>query len=142
MGKTATINDDGSYTITMEAYTTGSVTSVESAVPLDIVLVLDQSGSMAYDFNGNSTSTNTARRQYAMKQAVENFIGSVAEQYNAETADHRMAIVTFGSDASTLRGWTYVDQNGAQALKGVVSDLMIPLPALHALIMVWVQLKP
>ena len=123
VGKTATTNDDGSYTITMEAYTTGSVTSVESAVPLDIVLVLDQSGSMAYDFNGNSTSTNTARRQYAMKQAVENFIGSVAEQYNAETADHRMAIVTFGSDASTLRGWTYVDQNGAQALKGVVSDL-------------------
>lgn len=123
VGKTATTNDDGSYTITMEAYTTGSVTSVESAVPLDIVLVLDQSGSMAYDFNGNSTSTNTARRQYAMKQAVENFINSVAEQYNAETADHRMSIVTFGSNASTLRGWTYVDQNGAQALKGVVSDL-------------------
>ena len=116
VGKTATTNDDGSYTITMEAYTTGSVTSVESAVPLDIVLVLDQSGSMADDF-GNTT------RQAAMKQAVENFIGSVAEQYNAETADHRMAIVTFGSDASTLRGWTYVDQNGAQTLKTRVEGL-------------------
>lgn len=123
VGKTATTNDDGSYTITMEAYTTGSVTSVESAVPLDIVLVLDQSGSMAYNFDGESTNNNSARRQYAMKQAVENFIGSVAEQYNAETADHRMAIVTFGSNASTLQGWTYVDQNGAQALKDAVNDL-------------------
>lgn len=116
VGKTATTNDDGSYTITMEAYTTGSVTSVESAVPLDIVLVLDQSGSMADGFGNIS-------RQAAMKYAVANFIDSVAEQYNAETADHRMAIVTFGSNASTLQGWTFVNQNSAQALKGVVSDL-------------------
>ncbi len=116
VGKTAATNDDGSYTITMEAYTTGSVTSVESAVPLDIVLVLDQSGSMADDF-GNTT------RQAAMKQAVVNFIDSVAEQYNAETADHRMAIVTFGDSASTKKGWTYVNQQGEQTLKGVVNDL-------------------
>ena len=116
VGKTATTNDDGSYTITMEAYTTGSVTSVESAVPLDIVLVLDQSGSMTDGFGNTS-------RQAAMKYAVANFIDSVAEQYNAETADHRMAIVTFGSDASTLQGWTFVNQDGADNLTGAVSGL-------------------
>lgn len=120
VGKTATTNDDGSYTITMEAYTTGSVTSVESAVPLDIVLVLDQSGSMADGFGNTS-------RQAAMKYAVANFIDSVAEQYNAETADHRMAIVTFESDAETkLQGWIDVDQNGAQTLKGAVNGLRNP----------------
>ena len=116
VGKTATTNDDGSYTITMEAYTTGSVTSVESAVPLDIVLVLDQSGSMTDGFGNTS-------RQAAMKYAVANFIDSVAEQYNAETADHRMAIVTFGSNASTLQGWTFVNQDGADNLTGAVSGL-------------------
>ena len=46
--KTATRNDDGTYTITLEAYATGSqVTStITKDIPTDIILVLDQSGSM------------------------------------------------------------------------------------------------
>lgn len=50
--KTATANDDdGTYTITLEAYATGSkvITEIQKDVPTDIVLVLDQSGSMADD---------------------------------------------------------------------------------------------
>lgn len=49
LSKTAVANGDGTYTITLEAYATGSsITSVVSKdVPTDIVLVLDQSGSMA-----------------------------------------------------------------------------------------------
>lgn len=47
MDKTATANDDGTYNITLEAYTTGSVSTTESTKPTDIVLVLDQSSSMA-----------------------------------------------------------------------------------------------
>ena len=61
LSKTATANADGSYTIRMEAFTTGKVTTTTSTTPVDVVLVLDQSGSMAYDFNGNSTSNNTSR---------------------------------------------------------------------------------
>ena len=49
MTKTATVNDDGSYTIKLETYTTGTVSTTESTKPTDIVLVLDQSGSMAND---------------------------------------------------------------------------------------------
>ncbi len=122
LSKTATTNADGTYTITMEAYTTGEVITSTKTVPVDIVLVLDQSGSMAYDFNGNSTSTNSARRQYAMKQAVNNFIDKVNEKYSAE-ADHRMAIVTFGSDADTLQGWTFVDEAGKTALQSQINKL-------------------
>lgn len=122
LDKTATANEDGSYQIRLEAYTTGNVTTTETTVPVDIVLVLDQSGSMAFDFNGNSTNTNTDRRQYAMKQAVNNFIASVAEKYSDE-ADHRMAIVTFGSNASTLQGWTYVDDMGKTSLQGEINNL-------------------
>lgn len=49
VSKTATRNDDGTYTITLEAYATGSqVTStITEDIPTDIILVLDQSGSMA-----------------------------------------------------------------------------------------------
>lgn len=48
ISKTATANDDGTYTIQLEAYATGSkvITEVTEDVPTDIVLVLDQSGSM------------------------------------------------------------------------------------------------
>ena len=122
LSKTATTNADGSYTIRMEAYTTGKVITSTKTVPVDIVLVLDQSGSMAYDFNGNSTNTNSARRQYAMKQAVNNFIDKVNEKYSAE-ADHRMAIVTFGDGASTLLGWTVVNEAGKTTLQGKISGL-------------------
>lgn len=122
LSKTVKANDDGTYTITMESYTTGTVISSTKIVPVDIVLVLDQSGSMAYDFNGNSTSNNRARRQYAMKEAVKTFIASVTEKYSAE-ADHRMAIVTFGSGASTLQDWTFVDAAGKDTLQRSINRL-------------------
>ena len=122
LSKTVKANDDGTYTITMESYTTGTVISSTKTVPVDIVLVLDQSGSMAWDFNGNSTNNNANRRQYAMKQAVNSFIASVNEKYSTE-ADHRMAIVTFGSNASTLQGWTFVNAEGKTTLQGKISTL-------------------
>lgn len=96
MSKTLQLNADGKTGIlTLEAYATGQSQVVQKDVPLDIVLVLDQSGSMAYDFNGDSTGTNTDRRQFAMKNAVKTFINSVADKYDPETSDHRMAVVTF-----------------------------------------------
>ncbi|MDD5906326.1 MAG: VWA domain-containing protein [Clostridiales bacterium] len=120
--KKAKDNKDGTYTITMEAYTTGKVTTSTTTAPVDIVLVLDQSGSMAFDFDGNEYASYENSRQYAMKQAVNNFIDKVNEKYSAE-ADHRMAIVTFGSNASTLQGWTVVNEAGKTTLQGKISGL-------------------
>lgn len=111
--KRADSNGDGTYTITMTAQATGTTTT--RAVPMDIVLVLDQSGSMKDSF-GNGT------RQSAMKEAVNSFIGEVAAKYSTE-ADHRMAIVTFGTNADPLVGWTAVDSDGATKLTGKISSL-------------------
>lgn len=68
VSKKATANQDGTYTITLEAYATGSqVTStITEDVPTDIILVLDQSGSMKDDigqvqytmYTGNNTQNN------------------------------------------------------------------------------------
>ncbi len=44
-------NTDNSVTIRLEAYTTGTVTTSEATVPTDIVLVLDESGSMKDPIN-------------------------------------------------------------------------------------------
>ena len=48
ISKTATANNDGSYTIMLEAFATGStvITEQKTDIPTDIVLVIDQSGSM------------------------------------------------------------------------------------------------
>lgn len=74
ISKTATANSDGSYTITLEAFATGSKTTTvqEKDIPTDIILVLDQSGSMAGDigqvqytaYTGNNTQNknNYGRR--------------------------------------------------------------------------------
>lgn len=121
--KTVTPNANGGYTVHLEAYTTGTVTTTTTTKPCDIVLVLDQSGSMADDFDGNKTNTNSDRRQYAMKEAVNVFIAAVGEKYDAAKSDHRIAIVTFGSNASQLLGWTFADEAGQTALMEMVDGL-------------------
>ena len=53
INKTATANTDGTYTIQLEAFATGDkvITETTKDVPTDIVLVLDQSGSMEEKMN-------------------------------------------------------------------------------------------
>ena len=120
--KTATQDADGNVKITLEAWATGQTVETTKQQPLDIVLVLDQSGSMAYDFSGNSTTKNANRRQYAMKNAVNGFIDEVAKNYT-EGAAHRISIVTFDDNASPLKGWTSVDEKGKTALRTAVNGL-------------------
>lgn len=117
--KTVTPNTDGSYTITLESYTTGTVTTETNTMPVDIVLVLDQSGSMSDDF-GRTT------RQAAMKSAVTTFIQSVGEKYDAEKSDHRIAIVTFASNGNKLSGWTYANATGVATLSSSIRNLPNP----------------
>lgn len=46
LNKTATLENDGTYTINLEAFSTGETLTVMKQTPTDIVLVLDVSGSM------------------------------------------------------------------------------------------------
>lgn len=74
--KTAEVNSDGSYTITLEAFATGSqqTTTQTKDVPTDIILVLDQSGSMddpmggyvypAYEKSSWGSSRNYYNEEY------------------------------------------------------------------------------
>lgn len=72
--KTAAKNADGTYTITLEAYATGSkvISEIQKDVPTDIVLVLDQSGSMKNDmgtvkydkYNKNTTNADNYGRRH------------------------------------------------------------------------------
>ncbi len=78
--------------IRLEAYTTGAVTSSTAKIPADIVLVLDQSGSMDESM-GNST------KLAVMKNAVETFVSDVAAMNDATGSLYRVAIVGFASES-------------------------------------------
>ena len=98
--KTATLTDDGTYTINLEAYATGSTTTVttpvKSGVPLDIVLVLDQSGSMSGDL-GN------------LRTAVNSFITSIESNASEYNVEHRIAIVGFAGAEYSNRTYYYAN---------------------------------
>lgn len=66
LSKTARLEDDGTYTINLEAYATGKTTTTitKEAVPLDIVLVLDQSGSMSEGMSYTYTLENKKGYSY------------------------------------------------------------------------------
>ena len=69
LSKTVSGPDKGVYTLTLEAYVTGQkvVTEVKKDIPTDIVLVLDQSGSMAqnmYKYKFTAYSANTTNETY------------------------------------------------------------------------------
>lgn len=129
--KNATDNKDGTYTITLEAYVTGSVTieQVDVFNPADIVLVLDTSGSMTSDFA-------STERRYALTNAVDAFIDSVALKYDsANGVDHRIAIVDYdavpqrnsdpGHGSKVNIGLTEVNPNDREkiaALKAAIPD--------------------
>lgn len=124
--KTVTPKADGGYTVHLEAYTTGTVTTTTTTKPCDIVLVLDQSGSMADDFNGNKTNKEADTRQYAMKQAVNTFIDNVAKKAKDEDVEHRIAIVKFAGKSTNTVGddaYTYGYYNYRSNYSQVVKEL-------------------
>lgn len=95
MKKTATANDDGSYTLNLEAYSTGTVTTIDNSKPVDIVMVMDQSGSMAWEFSGATTGKKA--RLDALMVAANNFVDSVKKAANDNKLEHRIAVVGFSS---------------------------------------------
>ena len=114
--KTVHQENNGDVKITLEAWATGQTVETTKQQPLDIVLVLDQSGSMADSFDKKTS------RQTAMKNAVNGFIDEVAKNYT-EGAAHRISIVTFDDKASQLKDWTSVDETGKTALRTAVDGL-------------------
>ena len=92
LSKGIKLQSDGNYKITLEAYATGqdTTTITKEPVPLDIVLVLDQSGSMTKSF-GSTTRLN------ALKNAVTNFVSTVKDDATKNDVNHRISMVGFAS---------------------------------------------
>lgn len=112
---------DSDFLVSLSALssTSNTTTTVTVGTPVDIVLVLDESGSMAYGFDSRNT------RREALQEAANNFIDSANEANQGVPRENqiRMSIVTFSDGADVARGWTYVTGEGTQSLHDTIGDL-------------------
>ena len=104
--------EESDFVTTLSTISSTSDTTSLVTKPLDIVLVLDASGSMSDDMGQRSTT-----RISALKSAANSFIDTIAEQ-NKSISDaskqHQVAIVKFAGDKrdNTIGNDTYRDRWG------------------------------
>ena len=100
--KSVQTDDEGDSTLSLEAYVTGTVNN--SNTPLDIVMVMDQSGSMVGD---NLT---------ALKAAANTFMTTIAEDADDYNVNHRVAVVGYASNATAgYNGYSNEIVNGSRS---------------------------
>ena len=105
--KTVTENADGTYDLKLTVK--GKVNSESSKVPLDVIYVLDRSGSMDYPMDRDSQNSweNNGERRKAASQAINSMTNTLAAN---ENLDVRFALVTFsGNKSDEWPGW-YKDE--------------------------------
>ena len=133
LDKNAKLQSDGTYTVTLEAYAKGRVETTPAVMkPCDIVLVLDQSGSMKWNFDGsNQNPSYSNSRQKALRDAATSFIENVSKNAREQKVDHNIAIVSFNKSASVKSKFVSLysksdssqNSNAEQSLKNTIADL-------------------
>lgn len=116
-------NEESDFLTTLSAMSSTSNSTVTVTTPLDIVMVLDASGSMDNPMGGGDRT----KRIDALKSAANSFINTIAKQNEAiEGVDrqHRVAIVKFAGDKTDKVGNdTYYQgqykYNHSQVMKGL-----------------------
>lgn len=103
--------DNDTYTLNLNVTGKRSSTSQTVSQPVDIALVLDNSGSMAYCMSGSQPRCrdNDAVRSAALKTAVTAFLDGVDTQNKTiANADNKVqvSLVSFAGSASMLSGLT------------------------------------
>lgn len=116
-------NEESDFLTTLSAMSSTSNSTVTVTTPLDIVMVLDASGSMDGEMGGGDST----KRIDALESAASSFIDTIAKQNEGiEGVDrqHKVAIVKFaGKKSNDIGNGTYRDgehtYNYTQVMKGL-----------------------
>lgn len=116
-------NEESDFLTTLSALSSTSNSTVTVTTPLDIVMVLDASGSMDDPMGGGDST----KRIDALKSAANSFINTIAKQNEGiEGVDrqHRVAIVKFAGDKTNKVGNDQYKKgqfwyNNSQVMKGL-----------------------
>ena len=116
-------NEESDFLTTLSAMSSTSNSTVTVTTPLDIVMVLDASGSMDDPMGGGDST----KRIDALKSAANSFINTIAKQNEGiEGVDrqHRVSIVKFAGDKTNKVGNDQYKKgqfwyNNSQVMKGL-----------------------
>lgn len=121
--KAAEENEESDFLTTLSAMSSTSNSTVTVTTPLDIVMVLDASGSMDDEMG----SGDPTRRIDALESAASSFIDAIAKQNEGiEGVDrqHKVAIVKFaGKTSNNIGNETYRDGGYTYNYTQVMKDL-------------------
>ena len=134
-------NEASDFVTTLSAMSSTSNSTVTVTTPLDIVMVLDASGSM----DDQMGDENSPKRIDALKSAANSFIDTIAKQnedIEGANRQHRVAIVKFAGDetdkvgndiyrsgghrynySQTMQELTACTVGGAKGLKGTIDSI-------------------
>ncbi len=116
-------NEESDFLTTLSAMSSTSNSTVTVTTPLDIVMVLDASGSMDHEMGGGDPT----RRIDALESAASSFIDAIAKQNESiEGVDrqHKVAIVKFaGKTSNNIGNETYRDGGYTYNYTQVMKDL-------------------
>lgn len=121
-GGTMTIEKgDSDFLTSLSAISSTSNLTMTSSTPLDIVLVLDASGSMKENMGWSGTT-----KMDALKAAANAFVDEIAkanEGIDDPTMQHRVSVVKFASDSTDRVGndFTYSGYNYSQRMIGLTA---------------------
>lgn len=127
-------NEESDFLTTLSAMSSTSNSKVTVTTPLDIVMVLDASGSMNDPMGGGDST----KRIDALKNAANSFIDTIAKQNEGiEGVDrqHKVAVVKFagnktekvGNDTYSDKGYVY---NHTQVMKDLIDCSGVNVKAL------------
>ena len=115
-------NEESDFLTTLSAMSSTSNSTVTVTTPLDIVMVLDASGSMDYTMGGRDST----KRIDALKSAANSFIDTIAKQNEGiEGVDrqHKVAIVKFAGKKSNVIGNNMYRDGGYYNYTQVMKEL-------------------
>ena len=137
--KSITHNSGDNYTIKLEAYATGEVktTTQTKDVPTDIVLVLDQSGSMAekmynyketYDISTNNSYYVKVNNEWKEVRDSDGGHGQQSDWYYSDNSGRKQYVTPRTSkddtDSNHTQFYTQLSQTRLEALKAAVNTFV------------------
>lgn len=133
--KSSTINNDGTYTVDLETFVTGEVTQTYESVPVDVVLVLDVSGSMddvidtvsGYNEANVSSITGSGLGAYTNLSASTGYYfkynDSYYEVYKGKSSGAGILVTAYYYLYFTVQGTTYYINTSGQVVTNRPSNV-------------------
>lgn len=121
LSKTVADKGDGNYSLTLESFATGHeiTSSVTVYKPMDVVLVLDVSGSMRDKLDGST-------KLQILKDAATAFVDSLASSKYNPKGDNTLTIIKYANYATLVSAKSQISSNLSSVKNSIKNEISLP----------------